>query len=278
MPKKRGIVIAPPFAFLPDNEPKVIGDPSPADVRKYLLYWDEIDYPENDCIHFATGPDLEYLIYAKVAKRSKVILPRPISGKFHQFFLLTQEIVFENYEKESPGLWSLGQLSASPYFIRGNPTISVEYELWNMLPVPEHDVPLDDILEFKVKRHSELLALQIHLEEMYQSIIHSGDLPRAKNTQLAKLEMDLNGIDKTLSESQIRKSVTSLRGFITGEFVNVAGIGLGAASIAPYVGMAPLTTGVAGAGVTFALRAIRSPKVLKDSHPLTYVSSIKREL
>jgi hypothetical protein len=277
MPKKRGIVIAPPFAFLPDNEPKVIGDPSPADVRKYLLYWDEIDYPENDSIHFATGPDLQFLIDAKAAKRSLVVLKRPISAKFHEFFLLTQQIVFEKYEKESPGLWSLAQLSTTPHFIGSNPAaVSVEYELWNMLPVPTRDVPLNDILEFKTKRHDELVALQIHLNEMYQSIICSVDLPRAKNTQLAKLEMDLKAIDRTLSESKIRKSVTSLRDFITGDFANFAGVGV--TGVATSIGMSLVTAGIVGAGVTFALRLVRSPKVPKDAHPLTYVSSIRKEL
>jgi hypothetical protein len=154
--------------------------------------------------------------------------------------------------------------------------MAIEYELYNLLPVPEADVPLNEILEFKAKRYDELIGMRVYLDELYQSIISSSDIPRAKNTQLDKLETALQAVDQTLSESGIRKTLTSLRGFIAGEFVNIAGIGSSAMGAAPFIGMAPLTAGVAGAGITFAVRSVLSPKIVKEPHPLTYVESIKK--
>lgn len=282
MSNKRGVVIVPPFALLPNDEPQIVGNPSPADLRKYLLYWDAIDYPENDCIRIETCPDLEYLIDVNVAKRTHVEFSRPITAKFNEFFLLAQQEAFKRHEKESPGSWSLAQLSTTPHFVGGIPTTSVEYELWNMLPVPTEDVPLAEILEFKAKRQDELVALWIHLDEMYQSIISSADLPRAKNAQLAKLEMDLKAIDRTLAESGVRKTVTSLRGFIATESMNIFGGGTGMIAVADagIIEMSPLTAGVmgAGAGIAFGISKVLFPIAPKSVQPLTYVSSVKKEV
>jgi hypothetical protein len=121
------------------------------------------------------------------------------------------------------------------------------------------------------------MALRVYLDEMYESIISSSDIPKSKNAKITKLEVALNSIEKTLNESGIRKTITSLRGFIGGEFVNIAGIGLGVTSIAPSLDISPLTAGLTGATITFAVRKIISPNI-RGVHPLTYVSSIKRDL
>lgn len=276
MHNKRGIVISPPFEALPNGGFKCGGDPEPADLRKYLLYWDEIDYPDNNFVSIGPGPDLQYLIDANVARRTRVNFQGSMSSGSGEFFIAAQQAAFENHEKENPGLWSLVQLSTSPYFTNTQPSLAVEYELWSMLPVPQADVPLNDILEFKQKRQDELTALRVHLDEMYQLIISSSDIPRAKVSQLVKLETSLNEIDRTLSESGVSKTLTSLRGFIAGEFTNIFGTGLGAAGAAPFIGMSPLIAGLIGAGIAFSVKPVLSPRAAKNTHPLTYVSSIRK--
>lgn len=274
MSNKRGIVISPPFEVLPAGGIRCGGSPSSSDLRKYLLYWDEIDYPDNSHISVGASPDIEFLIEAKIATRTRVQFIGAMPAG--EILLAAQETVFEKRDKENPGLWSLAQLSSAPYFANTRPTMSVEYELWNMLPVPQNDVHLNDILEFKQKRQDELVALRVYLDEIYQSIISASDIPRAKNSQLEKLELALKEVDKTLTESGIPKGLTSLRGYIAGEFTNIAGTGLGAVGVAPFIGMSPLTAGVVGAGIAFAFKPVLSPKTKNGSHPLTYVSSIKK--
>ncbi|MEX5486294.1 DUF6236 family protein [Proteus mirabilis] len=80
----------------------------------------------------------------------------------------------------------------------------VELELYDMLPVPSADTPLDDILTFKDKRKDELIAFRCYLDEINEAIISAKDVPRAKNMQLAKLELALKDIDKTIRESGIK--------------------------------------------------------------------------
>jgi hypothetical protein len=221
---------------------------------------------------------MEYLISAGVATRTRVQFQGTISSGSGEFFIAAQQAVFEKHDSESPGQWSLAQLSTTPYFSDSVPKLSIEYQLWNRLPIPSSDVPLNEILEFKAKRQDELVALRIYLDEMYQSIISAADIPRAKNTGLAKLETALDEIDRVLAESGITRTISSLRGFIAGEFGTVSGTGLGAAGISPYIGMPPLEAGAVGAGIAFAVRMAMVPRPIKNTNPLTYVSSIRREL
>jgi hypothetical protein len=111
MPSTRGIVIAPPFNVLPTGGISCGGDPSSADLRKYLLYFDKIDYPDNNFISIGAGHELQCLIDAGVATRTRVQFQGPLSSGNGEFFLLAQQAVFEKYQKENPGNWSLAQLS-----------------------------------------------------------------------------------------------------------------------------------------------------------------------
>lgn len=144
------------------------------------------------------------------------------------------------------------------------------------MPVPEIDVPLNEVLEFKAKRKDELTAFRIYIDELYQSIINAGDIPRAKNTAILKLEKALLEVDRTLDESAIKKTVTSLKGYIGGEFTGVAGIGLGMAGLSSIIGLTPLNAGMVGVGIAFAIKAVLSPSAKTGTNPLTYISSIKK--
>lgn len=278
MADKRGIVISQPFEVLPGRGIKCGGTPSPTELRKYLLYWDRIDYPDNNFISIGAGPDVDFLISAGVAERTLVKFQGEISSGQGEFFLLAQQAAFEKHDKDEPGLWSLAQLSASPFFLNSNPVNAIEYQLWDTLPVPRANVPLNDILEFKAKRTDELLALRIYLDEMYESVVSSADIPRAKTSAIAKLEVALSDVDKALKEFGIAKAISSLRGYIAGEFANIVGVGLGAASIASSIQMSPLLLGTVGASIAFAIKPVLCPKTRKESHPLTYVSSVRKEL
>jgi hypothetical protein len=275
---KRGIVISPPFVVLPTGGISCGGGPSSAELRKYLLYWDQMDYPDNNIVSIGADSDMQFLISVGVAARTRVQFSGPISSGNGEFFLLAQQAVFEKHENEKSGLWSIAQLSTAPYFANSSPVTAIEYQLWNALPVPLEGVPLNEILEFKARRHDELIALRIYLDELYQSVIAASDIPRAKTSAISKLEAALADVDRALGDFGISKTLTSLRGFIAGEFTNIAGTGLGAAGIAPFIEMSPLIAGAIGAGIAFAVKPVLSPKSRKETHPLTYVSSFRKEL
>lgn len=275
-PSKRGIVISPPFSRLPTGGIQVGGYLSTYEIRKYLLYWDELDYPDNSFVSVDAGSDMQFLINTGVASRTKVSFQGSVSSGSGEFFLAAQQAAFDKHNKLEPGAWSLAQSADEPLFINAQSSPAIEYELWNALPVPQHDVPLNEILEFKAKRRDELLALRVYLDEMHEAVISSADIPRAKNTQLTKLELALKDVDRVLGEHGISKLMTSLRGYIAGEYGNILGAGGAGSWVGPLIGIDPFTAGAVAAGFAFAIKPILSPRTPQGTHPLVYVSSIRK--
>ncbi|GEM_PF-6574577 len=125
--------------------------------------------------------------------------------------------------RKNPGQWACG--NAEPNFILNSNSliedaknikrldsqdkadyekprrITGDIELLNCLPVPPNDIRLEEILEFKLKRESELVALRVSLDELYLAIANSNDIPRAKITQIQKLELALKDLEKTTYEN-----------------------------------------------------------------------------
>lgn len=271
----KGIVISPPFQVLPTGGVRCSGTPSSLDIRKYLLYWDEIDYPDNNIISMGLSDDLTFLEASGILKRTRVIFGGsvPIDGKI---FIAAQEHAFQKNEEKENGKWSLAQLSDSQFYTNTTPEIGIEFELANCLPAPQADVPLNDILEFKNKRRDELTALRIYKDELYQGIITAGDIPRAKIAALNKLELGLKDLDKTLKESSIKKTVTSL----TGTIAHSVGAGLKASGISAVTNNSSYSFEAfcVGAVVNFILKPILQLKSASSNNPLTYIKSIKIDL
>lgn len=274
---KRGIVISPPIQKLQPGVIRVGGYLSKCDIRKYLLYWDEIDYPDNSVVSVDAGTDMQFLIDSGFASRTYVHFQAFVSSdNFEEFLLKAQQEAFDKRNQHEPGAWSLAQPTDEPCFANAQSSLAIEFELWNALPVPSQDVPLDKILQFKAKRSDELLALRAFLDEMYQTIVSSADIPRAKNTQLMKLELSLKNVDRVLGEHGISKMMTSLRGYIAGDYGNILGASSAASCVGPLIGLDPFTAGVLGAGIAFAIKPILSPRAPQGTHPLVYVSSIRK--
>lgn len=269
---KKGIVISPPFQALPQGV-KCGGSPNAQDIRKYLLYWDEIDYPSNNAIFIGLSPDLEFLENSGVLKRTHYLFPGGlIDGSV---FISAQEHAFKKNEEQERGKWNLAQLSDSQFYTNAIPEAGIEFELFDCLPVPQADVPLNDILEFKQRRSSELLALRVHMDEMYQSIIIARDIPRAKNAALDRLELSLKNLNQTVDEFGIKKVVTSLRGTIG----CATGAGLMAKEVATLLEASyALPAFAIGAAMSFAIRPMLLPQNTGADNPLTYVKSIREDL
>lgn len=300
---QRGIVISPPFKTISGNLVEIGANPSGLELRKYLLYWDKIDYPDNNIVSISSSPDIQFLELSNVLIRSKFTFTLAIPGltfskfihlkddgklqfqkgqnnfknvSFYDYIFSSQQTAFEQHNLEEPGQWSIAQLSNKPFHNNTVNRLGVEFELYNMLPVPQEDVPLYDILEYKQKRESELLAFRSHLDDVYRLIIEAEDIPRARITEITKLEQALRDIDKTLQIDLITRTVSSLRTYIGGEFPSALGAGLGGAGISPMIGMSPILAGLACAGLALSVKPLISPKTYSTSNPFTYLQGINR--
>jgi hypothetical protein len=271
---KQGIVLSPPFKPLYTGGIQCGGDPDPLDLRKYLMYWDEIDYPTNNLIHISS-PDIDYLESTGALKRTRISFMGAINSGRGEFFVTAQEAALRHNQEKEPGCWNLAQLSGVPFYTQQSLGLVIDFELYGMLPIPSIDTPLSDVLEFKESRRDELIAFRVHLSEIYQSIISSADIPRAKNTELTKLESAIRDLDKALSESVIERTVSNIRNTINVDFSGIVGAGLGAAGISSLIGMSPLLAGMAAAGLVVGFKSLTMPSLTNCPAQYSYINSIR---
>ncbi|WHF36816.1 DUF6236 family protein [Aeromonas salmonicida] len=277
---KKGIVISPCFEPIHTGGIRILGTPDEKDIRKYLLYWDEIDYPSNKLIDL-TSDDIEYLEDIKILKRTPWV-PFSEPGapvRFHsnngEFFVAAQEAAFRANEENEPGCWDIAQLSEVPFYTSQYISSSIEMEMHDMLPVPCEDTPLDDILNFKEKRRDELIAFRIYMNELNEKIISSDNIPRIKNTSIAHLDLAIRDIDKTIKESGIRRIATNFKQIINLDLSDMYSAGLGGAGVSQLIGTDPLATGVASAGILIAVKSLILPG-RQCSSKFSYIDSVKR--
>lgn len=70
--------------------------------------------------------------------------------------------------------------------------------------------------------------------------------------------------------------MTSLRGYIAGEYGNILTATSFASLGGSFIGIDPVAAGVLGAGIAFAIKPILSPHAPQGTHPLLYVNSIRK--
>ncbi|MEZ8615920.1 DUF6236 family protein [Vibrio splendidus] len=270
----KGIVVSPPFEVDFRGGLSCGGSPDPLELRKYLTYWDEIDYPSNNFI-FITSDDIEYLSTTHALKRTHINFQGRMSTDNGNIFIWAQDIALQENSQIEPGCWSLGQVSTTPYYAKQHKGTGIELELFNLLPVPNVDTPLADILEFKEKRNDELVAFRCYLDEINEKILSSIDVPRAKNAELNRLELSLKDIDRTMSESGIGKVVSNFKHVINTDLSGIIGVGLGAAGLASFVPMSPMVAGLSSAGIVTTVRSLMVSNHSKYGD-LTYLKSVRQ--
>jgi hypothetical protein len=131
-------------------------------------------------VFFASGPDENFLEQAGVLVRPEYSFP----GDLAQGFVRTQIQAFLDLDQREPGVWSLAQgenslLLKDQILTEGNGAF---VELHRAIPVPDKDVPLDDILQFRDKRSTELQLLRRRIDTLVASANDSHD----PETELAK--------------------------------------------------------------------------------------------
>ncbi|MFK8252862.1 DUF6236 family protein [Ancylobacter terrae] len=206
----RGLVVSPPIESTGTILKLKSGVLDPQALRSSLLFWDRLDFPDQRLIKFGLNSDAEFLASAGVLKRTEVKISG--SGDFAAAVRDAQVAAFRYLDKENPGRWSLA--TGEPFFSFGDESLEpgrgALVRLYGAVPVPDKDVPLQDILEFRVRRSDELLALRTHLETVYQRVISAGDGELAWNTEIEALQRAIQDHIKTSRESGFRLRLADL--------------------------------------------------------------------
>jgi hypothetical protein len=81
----------------------------------------------------------------------------------------------------------------------------IELELYQVLPVPSSDVPLDEVLQFKLKRQDELTRFRHAMDKLILELGKAEDKVRALEYGKAELEIALADLHRLLDETKIKE-------------------------------------------------------------------------
>jgi Family of unknown function (DUF6236) len=270
---ERGLVISAPVKISQESL-QLTGALDQQDLRFALLFWDKLDFPKNN---FALlGDDTaDFLEEAGVLTRTSVTVHLAPGRVNPGDVLIAAHLeAYRTLDRTEPGVWSLGVGENSVSFPQRDleDGRGILVRLHQAIPVPDKDVPLQDILDFKVKHRDELLALRYHLETIYQRIINAGDGELALQTEIGALELAIVDYLKVAKSTPLRFINTPLE----------ANLNIPAAIRAGWAGLTTYTAGFGAtasllAGVATAAIEIKASASLKNHEvsktPFRYISS-----
>lgn len=182
----RGLVISCPIKIDGATLTIVSSELDRQELRVASLLWDRLVWPTSRAIYIAGGPDADYL-------QQNGLLFRPeytFNGDIAQGMAMTQITAFRELESREPGSWALAQGERSFMLLTGmaDQDRGTLVELHRAVPVPDQDVPLEEVLEFKLRRADDLAALRAELDQCYLLIDSAEDKALAELTQFKKVD------------------------------------------------------------------------------------------
>lgn len=206
----RGLVVSPPIETGGRSLAIKSSDLDPQELRSSLLFWDKLDFPDQNIIGFGLSPDVEFLMTAGVLQRTRVEFAG--AGDIAELYRRLHVSAYELLDNEDPGRWSLASGERSISFTDDVLDVGrgALVRLYGAIPVPDKDVPLADILEFRTRRSDELLALRTHLEAVYQRVISAGDGDLAWNTEIEALQKGIQDHINVSKETGLRFRLADL--------------------------------------------------------------------
>jgi hypothetical protein len=248
------------------------------EISYYILYWDKVVIPGNNLVYIGV-PQEEELISCGAITRPRVQFNGSFQGDMVTNAILScQGIVARELARDRKVDWVLHQagndLCIESEYIEKKDIL--RFDLINALPVPLEGTPLNEILEFRHRRKSELSQLHSLLDELYIDILKSPDQILASKQATHKLASHIKDLDTVTGERFKKTRKYDLSTSLNVNFEKIAsGAALGAIVDMYATGFTfPLAT-VAGALaplIKMEAKASYSFEPAKDNLKLSYIS------
>jgi len=281
-PSYRGLVVSPPLEIKGTSIFAKSSNLDPQELRFSLLFWDKLVWPSSRNIHFGSGQDEAYLEEARILTRPDYTF----DGDGASGIVKGQLKAFQDRDQSEPGVWALSQGENSFNWKDGaeSKISGALVELHHAVPIPSHDIPLAEILEFKQRRSDELMNFRLKLETFLAQIEGATNQENAFNA--CKSEIDHACADLLIvgKEWQFPMYVTDFKASFTLNPARMAGAGSLFAQGAIAFGL-PTAATVAAAATGAVLSIVdvkpsnvgfRSPKL--PASPYKYAYNIHKEL
>lgn len=282
---ERGIVVSNPVVLEGESIFLKSSNLDPEELRFSLLYWDKLVWPQNGIYQGGGNGDSSFLESAGILSRPN---PKPKSGNATELAFHSHTSVFEELNMIQPGQWALSwsdqSMSAHPAFEKFTEQRSTLLELHRAIPIPDVDIPLAEILEFKVRRRDEFLLLRTHFEKLASDIDASDEPNDLLNTRIKEVDDACANLVQLGREWRWPMRLGSLNASVSFEPMKAISAGVTALTIAGKTGLnLPSTAAMVGAAgllstiswkpSDFGFQSIRQPK-----NPYRYAYSIDAEL
>ncbi|WP_312512647.1 DUF6236 family protein [Massilia sp.] len=265
-------------------------DVTPERLRYFALYWDKVALIDTNNFYADLWGDAYLLQKAGIVttkRGSYTFAECDYSDKywiFNKHFEVLSKIASELIEK-NPGQWAIDQNSFRDIVPAGMKTelLTVDFELNRCLPTPKPELPMEKLLDFKLRRKDELHGLRQTIDELYLEVSKSQDIPRSKIHQLSRLEQAIKDLDQVAKQSWGERILASRKVSLDIGFGSIKD-GLITAGLIGASFNSPIIGGLAGAGHTM----VSSMKFEVSATPqlnssigrqleLSYLSALKGE-
>lgn len=273
MSTERGLVVSCPVKITETSLAFGKTALDPQELRFSLLFWDKLNFPEINMIRIGLDRDSQFLADEGILSRASMhalVMSDP-AGLYASMHVNA----YLQLDKAEPGVWSLGVGENSISFPDAHLDVGrgVLVGLFRAIPIPDREVPIQDVLEFRLKHQDELLALRYHLESIYQRIISAGDGELALTSEIENFDKAVADHIKTSKESKL-----PFRGMSLDASLNIPAAVL--AGFSGYAATLSLSASLlAGAAAGFGVNISAALKGKKPSAtPYSYVSSFHEKL
>lgn len=175
---------------------------SPEELRYYVMYWDKVIIPGNNLVYIGI-PEEEDLISCGAIERPRISFQGSYQGnQVTNAILACQSIVASKLVNDKSTDWVIHQIGrAGVYPEQFNEQKNIiRVDLANVLPVPIAATPINEVLEFKERRGSELKELHDALDEIYEQILSAPDPDLASKKAVSRLQESILTLNKLSNE------------------------------------------------------------------------------
>lgn len=250
-------------------------------LRHWCLFWDKIEYVRQPAIatKWLEDADRDFLLSERILSIKQ---DQPtISGSAVSIIKRAYLGALTEREEAQPGAWALalGPDTFNPtegdfFEGEGAPDRGLLVNLYGVIPVPNRDVPLEDVLAFKVRRNSELMALRHHVDGICLTAAENSTDPNlAIRTSLDGLASAVNDCLQVYREQRLPFRFTQ-------ELISINALA-GACSIGGSLATgAPLPMLLANAvGAAVSVTAgVEWARRKKSASPFAYVAAYHEEV
>jgi hypothetical protein len=246
----------------------------PVDLRRAILFWDKLVWPASSGLYIAGTPDTDFLETCGVLARPKF----QVNGDLAQALAVAFIHAFRFLEDREPGQWLLSQGTGS---LQLDNTL-VERDrgamlaMYGAIPIPNREVPLEDVLNFRSRRIDEIAVLRTAIDEFYQNWVNSEDKAHALSQAISRIDIAAADMVRVAKESSLPFSMSTLK-------LNFSISGADVLKAVSVFSLTSQTLSLTTSLLTSALAAIsfgsdiglRKPRT---NSPFSFVASLEKQL